>query len=105
MELACQSLVLSKQVANFSSTNTNVTSRNVHVRTDNLIEFSHERLTESHDFSIALATWCKVGTTFTTTHRQCGQCILESLFKSEELQDAEVYRRVEAQSALVGTNG
>ena len=38
-------------------------------------------------------------------HGERGQRILEDLFEGEELQDAEVDRGMEAESALVGADG
>ena len=52
--------------------NTNITGRNVYIRTDMSVKFCHKCLTESHNFSIALASGIKVRTTFTTANRQTG---------------------------------
>ena len=59
------------------------------------IELRHETLTEAHDLVIRLALWVEIGATFATTDRQPGQGILENLFETKELDDAEVDRRVE----------
>ena len=105
MELRGQLLVHAKEVADFASAYADVAGGHVHVRSDDLIEFAHECLAEAHDLCLALAAWREVTAALATAHRQCGQCVLECLFKSEELQDAEVYRCVEAQTALIGTDG
>ena len=105
MELRGQFLVHAEEVADFASANTDVAGGYVHVRSDDLIKFAHECLTEAHDLGLALAAWREVTAALATAHGQCGQCVLECLFKSEELQDAEVDRSVEAQAALVGTDG
>ena len=98
-------LVLSKEVTHFTTTNTDVTSRNVFIRTDYSIQFVHECLTETHNLCIALATWREIGTTFGTTHRKCCQRVLKSLFKSEKLQNSQIYTLVVTQTAFVRTNG
>ena len=91
LELVSQFTILTEEVTNFTTTNTDIACRNILVRTDVTIQLVHESLAETHDFSIALTTWREVRTTLTTTHRQCGECILECLLETEELQDAEVY--------------
>ena len=60
VELRCQPLVLSEEIADLTTAHTDVTGGHVHIRTDNLIEFSHKRLAEAHDFCIALASWSEV---------------------------------------------
>ena len=77
-----QFLVHAKHVSNFTATYTDITGRNIHIRTQMAPQFQHEGLAETHDFRIALSARREVGTTFTTTHRQCGKGILEGLFES-----------------------
>ena len=105
MELSGDALVLSEEIANFASAYADVASRNVHIGTNHLIEFGHERLTEPHDLCVALTTGGEVGTSLAATHGQCGQCVLECLLESEELQNGEVHGRVESQSAFVRADG
>ena len=62
-------------------------------------------MAETHDFGIALSSGSKVATALTTTHRQCGECVLECLFEAQELQDTQIYRGMETQTALVRANG
>jgi len=69
------------------------------------VQFSHEALTETHDFAVALAFGIKVGTALGTAHGQGGQAVLEDLLETEELDDAQVDGGVQAQSALVGSDG
>ena len=99
-----QLLILSEHIANLAATNTDVTSGNILIGTDVTIQFAHECLAEAHHFSIALTTGREVGTTLCTTHRKCGQRVLESLLESKELQDTEVHRLVETDTAFVRTN-
>ena len=68
------------------------------------LQFGHERLAEFHHFVVGLAFRVEVRTSFAAPHGQRGKAVFEHLFEREELQDAEVYRSMEAQSALVGTD-
>ena len=69
------------------------------------IQLVHEGLAETHHLIVGATADGEVGTSLATTHRQCGQCILESLFEAQELQDAQVHGRVETQATLVRTDG
>ena len=93
-----------KEVTNFAATHADVACGNVFVRTDVTIQFGHESLAETHDFSIAAPAGCKVATTLTAAHRQRGKCVFERLLEAQELQDREVYRGMETQSAFVWAN-
>ena len=68
------------------------------------IQLSHKSLAEAHHFAVALASDAEVRTALATAHRQCGQRVLKGLFEAQELQNREVYRSMETQSALVGTD-
>ena len=68
------------------------------------IEFTHEGLAERHDFAVGFALRVEVGAAFAAAHREGGEGVLEDLFESEELQDAEVHGRMEAEAALVGAD-
>ena len=67
-------------------------------------ELGHEALAERHDLVVALALGVKVGTALAAADRQAGQGILEDLLKTEELDDSDVYGRVKADAALIGTD-
>ena len=47
----------------------------------------------------------KVAAALAAAHRERSEAVLESLLKSEELENAEVYAAVEAQAALVRAEG
>ena len=96
---------MSEEVADFACTNTDITCGNVNFGTNITIEFGHERLAETHDFGLALATRREVGATLAATHGECGERVLERLFETEELEDREVNRCVEAETSLVWTDG
>ena len=93
--------ILSEKVADFAPTDADVTCRNVDILADMALELQHERLAEPHHFVFGLTFRIKVRTTFTATDRKAGQGIFEDLFKTKELDDAQVHRRVEAETALI----
>ena len=64
----------------------------------------HETLTEAHDLFIRLALGVEVRPALAPSHRQRRQRILEHLLETEELQNAEIHARMEAQAALVGAD-
>src|SRR5690606_1313612 len=104
-DLIAQLTVHAVHVADFPTANANITSRNVKIRADMAPEFCHESLAEAHDLIVALALRVEVRTTFTTAQWQCGQCILEHLLKSQELENAQVHGWVKTKPALVGADG
>ena len=65
------------------------------------VKFTHERLTERHDFAVGFAFRIKIGAAFAAAHRERGQRVFEDLFKTEEFQDAEIHGRMEPETALV----
>ena len=104
-ELVAQALVLAEQETDLPGTDADITGGNVDVRADVTIQLAHEGLAETHDFSVAFAFRVEVRTTLAATHGQRGQRVFEGLFECEELQYAEVHRRMEAQTALVRADG
>jgi len=57
------------------------------------LQFQHESLTKSHNFTITLATWREVGTTFTTTHRQL--LSIEDIYNQHpEFEKAKIIERL-----------
>ena len=69
------------------------------------VQLGHKALAETHDLGIRLAVGVKVSAAFAAAHGQAGQAVLEALLKAEELQDRQVDRGVEPQTALVGADG
>ena len=68
-------------------------------------QLGHEGLAEAHDLGVGLALRVEVGAALAAAHRQRGQGVLQDLLETEELDDALVHGRMEAQTALVWTNG
>lgn len=66
-------------------------------------ELAHEGVAETPDLAVGLALGVKVGSTFSSSHAETGQCVLEGLLEAEELEDGQVDGGVEAETALVGT--
>ncbi len=97
--------VHSIHIAYLAATNADVTGGNVTVGTEVLPKAEDKRLAEAHDFTVALATGREIRTAFRTTHRECGQSVLESLLETEEFQNRKVDRRVEADTTLVRADG
>ena len=71
-------------------------------RSDVAVQLAHERLAEAHDFLVDSALGIEVRSTLAAAQRKGGEGVLEDLFEGEELEDAEVDGRVEAETALVG---
>ena len=68
-------------------------------------EFGHKTLAEAHNFRVGLALGIKVGAAFGAADGKAREGVFEDLLKAEELDDAFVDRRMEAQTALVGADG
>ena len=68
-------------------------------------QFGHEGLAETHDLGVGLTLRVEVGAALAAAHRQRGQGVLEDLLEAEELDDALVHGRMEAQAALVRSDG
>src|SRR5690606_28615379 len=96
-----QSAKLAEEISNFTRADTDVAGRDIHIRSDMPKLAVHERLAETHDFRLTLSLRIKVAAALTATEHLPSQCILEYLFKSQELQDAQVDRRMESQPAFV----
>ena len=105
LELAGQPLVFAKEETYLTAAYADVAGGNIHVGADIVVQLLHERLAEAHHLGIAPSADGEVGTALGAAHRQRGERVLERLFKAEELHDAQRHRRVETQSALIGTDG
>ena len=102
VEAVAQTTVLAEKVTDLATANTNIARRNVSIGTDVTLELGHEGLAKTHDFSVGLALGVKVRAALRTAHGQAGQRVLKDLLKTQELNNGQVYRRVEAQTTLVG---
>ena len=104
-ELVAQLLVHAEQEADLAPADADVTGRDVGVGADVALELRHEGLAETHHLVVALALGVEVRAALAAAHGQRGQRVLEHLLEGEELEDPQVDRGVEAQAALVGTDG
>ena len=94
-------LIHSVHETDFTSAYTDITRRDILIRTYHFPELKHECLTETHDLGIRLSSRIEIRTAFSATHRKGCEGILESLLETEELQDGKVYRRMEAEASLI----
>ena len=62
-------------------------------------------LAEAHNLSVGLALRVEVGAALAAAHGQRGKAVLEDLLEAQELDDAQVDGRMQAQAALVGSDG
>ncbi len=99
--LVADALVLTEHITNFTSTSTDITSRNVGVSTDVTAQLRHECLAETHNFAVGLALRVEVGTALAAADRQAGQAVLKDLLKAQELDDGSANRRMQTDAALV----
>ena len=103
-EFVAQTLVLAEQESDLAATDADIARRHVGVRPDVAVQLGHETLTEPHHFVVALALRIEFGSALGAAHRQCRQRVLQHLLERQELEDAEVHRRVKPQAALVGAD-
>src|SRR5438309_6538964 len=96
---------MTKQKTDLPPTHANVAGRDVGIRSNVPLQFGHEALAETHHFVIALALGIKIRSSLAAAHGQCGERVLEDLFECEELEDSEIHRGMEAESAFVGSDG
>ena len=98
-------LVRSEQECDLPSPRAYITRGNIRVFSDMPRELLHECIAEPPDFRVRLALGVEVGAALATTHVESRQCVLECLFKSKELEDAEVDGGVKAEATLVWSQG
>ena len=84
-------LVLTEQVPDLAATDADVTGGHVGVLAEVAVQLGHEALAEAHHLVVAAALGVEVAATLAAADRQPGQRILEGLFETEELDDAEVH--------------
>lgn len=66
LERAANASVLTVEVADFATADTDVTGGHVDVRSDVSVEFAHEALAKAEHFGVGLALWIEIGATFAT---------------------------------------
>ena len=98
-----QTLVLAEHVAYFASADSNISCRDIGVRTYMSLKLSHKALAETHHLSIGLAARTEIGTAFGPAHRKGCKCVLEGLLKGKELHYAQIHTGMEAYASLVWT--
>jgi hypothetical protein len=103
-ELIAKALILAEEITDLSCADTDITRRNVGIRTDVLLKLGHEALAEAHNLKIGLALRIKVRAALAAAHGQRGEGVLEGLLEAEELDNALVNGGMEAKTALVRTD-
>ena len=103
--VAHNTLILAEEITDLPCAHTDISGRHVTIGADILVQLGHEALTESHDLAVGLAFRIEVGTAFAAADRQAGQGVFEHLLKCQEFDDADIHRRMQAQAALVRTDG
>src|SRR5690606_22774584 len=93
--------VLAEEVPDLAGTDADVTGWHIRVLAEVTVQLVHEALAEPHDLGFALAVRVEVAAPLGATDALRGQRVLEDLLEPEELDDRQVHRRVEPQSALV----
>src|SRR6266536_2554010 len=66
------------------------------------VQLGHEALAEAHDLPVGAALGVEVRAALAAADLHAGEAVLEDLLETEELDDPQVHRGVEAQAALVG---
>jgi hypothetical protein len=113
--------VAAEHPADLTWGDTNVTSWDISICTNMLIELTHERNAEFANLIVALALGIEISTTLAATHLNCtdvnfcailqierwlltaSESILEDLFEAQEFENRKIDSRVESEAALVGT--
>ena len=98
---SADSLVLSEEISDLTSANTDITSRYICVCTDIFTKLCHKALAECHNLSVRFTFRIEVGATFSAADRKTCKRVFEDLLKTKEFQDTLIYRRMESQAALV----
>ena len=98
-------LVHTVEEADFAAAHAHIAGRDVLVGADTLPELQHEGLAETHDLGVGLALGIEIAAALGTAHREGREGVLEGLLEAEELQHGGSHGAVEAQAALVGTDG
>ena len=105
VELVGNALHLPEHIADLAAADADVAGGTVGELSDVAVQLRDERLAEAHDLALALAVGVKVGAALAAADGQRRKTVLEVHLKAEELHHREVDRRMEAQPALIGTDG
>ena len=90
------SLVLSEEISDLTSADTDITSRNICICADIFAKLCHKALAECHNLSVRFTLRIEVGATFSATDRKACKRVFEDLLKAKEFQDTLIYRRMES---------
>src|SRR5690606_9796989 len=93
--------VLAEQVADLALADADVPGRDVRELPEVPIKLRHEALAEAHDLVVGLALRAEVRAALRAADRHSGDGGLERLLEAQELDDAQIDGRMEAQPPLV----
>ena len=93
---ATDSLILSEEITDLTSADTDVTSRNICICADIFAKLCHKALAECHNLSVRFTLRIEVGATFSTADRKTCKRVFKGLLKTKEFQDTLIYRRMES---------
>ena len=105
VERAADFLVRTEEVADFSAAHAHVARGDIDIGPDVTVKLGHEAVAEAHDFRVGFACGVKVAAALAAAHGKPREGVLEGLLEGEELHDGEVDIGLEAQAALVGSDG
>ena len=67
------------------------------------VKLRHEGLAEAHDLSVTLSLGVKIRAALSASHGKRRKTVLKGLFKAQKLKYGQVYGRMKAKPALVGS--
>ena len=102
---AADLLVRAEKIADLSAAHAHIAGGHVHVGTDVAVKLGHETVAEAHYLGVGLPCRIEVAAALAAAHGQSGERILERLLEGEELHHRKIDVGLEAQSALVRSDG
>ena len=103
--LAGDPLVLAVHEADLTASDADIARRDVFIGSDILIELGHKALAKTHNFRVGFALGVEVRAALAAADGKAGKRVLEDLLEAEELQNADIDRRMKTESALVRSDG
>lgn len=71
LELVLVLLVCTKEISDFTSTNSDITSWDISVSANVTAELAHESIAELSDLVVGFAFWIEIGSSFSTSNVHC----------------------------------
>src|SRR5207237_8064220 len=96
-----ESLVQTEEQSDLASSDPDITSRNICIRSNMSKQFRHQSLAETHHLEVAFSFRVEIGSAFGPAHWQSSKRVLEYLFEGKKFEDAKIDRRMKPHSALI----